>query len=79
MACTRPPASGEGVRRERWTYRELGEAVGISESHAHRILAAADIRPHRTEQWVMSELGPEFDAKVLGAAEVRHAGAVLRS
>jgi hypothetical protein len=31
------------------------------------ILAEADLRPHLTEQWVMSEVGPEFDAQ---AAEV---------
>ena len=67
LACTRPPATEEGVRRERWTYRELGEQVGMSESQAHAILAAADLRPHLTEQWVMSELGPEFDVQ---AAEV---------
>jgi len=63
LACTRPPDTEEGVRRERWTYRELGEQVGMSESQAHAILTAADLRPHLTEQWVMSELGPEFDAQ----------------
>ena len=31
-ACTRPEPTEEGARRERWTYRELGEAVGMSES-----------------------------------------------
>lgn len=67
LACTRPPDTEQGVRRERWTYRELGEQVGMSESQAHAVLTAADLRPHLTEQWVMSELGPEFDAQ---AAEV---------
>jgi transposase len=67
LACTRPPATEEGVRRERWTHAELAEQVGMSESQAHVILRAADLRPHLTEQWVMSELGPEFDAQ---AAEV---------
>lgn len=67
LACTRPPDSDEGVRRERWTYAELAEEVGISRSRAHAILAEAEIRPHLTESWVMSELGPEFDAQ---AAEV---------
>jgi transposase len=67
LACTRPPDTEQGVRRERWSYRELGERVGMSESQAHAILAAAELRPHLTEQWVMSELGPEFDAQ---AAEV---------
>ena len=67
LACTRPPATAEGVRRECWTHRELAEQVGMSESQAHVILRAAELRPHLTEQWVMSELGPEFDAQ---AAEV---------
>jgi len=67
LACTRPPDTEEGVRRERWTHRELAEQVGMSESQAHAILREADIRPHLTEYWVMSELGPDFDAQ---AAEV---------
>lgn len=62
LACTRPPDTPEGVRRERWTHRELAEQVGMSESQAHEILRAADVRPHLTEYWVMSELGPDFDA-----------------
>jgi len=66
-ACTRPEPTPEGVRRERWTYQELADEVGLSCSHAHSILAEADVRPHLTEYWVMSELGPEFDAQ---AAEV---------
>ena len=65
LACTRPAA--EGLRRERWTHRELAELVGMSESQAHEILRAAEIKPHLLEQWVMSELGPDFDAQ---AAEV---------
>jgi transposase len=67
LACTRPPDTPEGVRRERWTHRELAEQVGMSESQAHDILRGADVRPHLTEYWVMSELGPDFDAQ---AAEV---------
>lgn len=67
LACTRPPDTLEGVRRERWTHRELAEQVGMSESQAHEILRNADVRPHLTEYWVMSELGPDFDAE---AAEV---------
>ena len=35
----------------------------MSESQAHAILQAAAIKPHRLEQWVMSELGPGFDAQ----------------
>ncbi len=61
LARSRWPApdrqdAAEGVRRERWTYAELAEAVGMSESQAHAILAGADLRPHLTERWVMSEL-----------------------
>jgi transposase len=67
LACTRPSVTPEGLRRDRWTHRELAEAVGMSESQAHAILRAAEIKPHLLEQWVMSELGPDFDAQ---AAEV---------
>lgn len=67
LACTRPPQSEQGLRRERWTYQELADQVGMSRSRAHAILRQAEIRPHLTEYWVMSELGPEFDAQ---AAEV---------
>lgn len=67
LACTRPPDRGEGVRRQRWTHAELAGQVGMSESQAHAILRAAEIRPHLTEYWVMSELGADFDAQ---AAEV---------
>ena len=38
LACTRPSETAEGLRRERWTHRELAEAVGMSESQAHEIL-----------------------------------------
>jgi transposase len=67
LACTRPTGTPEGLRRERWTHRELAEQVGMSESQAHEILRAAEIKPHLLDQWVMSELGPDFDAQ---AAEV---------
>lgn len=63
LACTRPPESAEGVRRERWTHTELAQQVGMSQSQAHAILRGADIRPHLTEYWVMSELGADFDAQ----------------
>jgi transposase len=63
LACTRPPDTAGGVRRERWTHRELALEVGMSESQAHDILRDADIRPHLTEYWVMSDLGPDFDAQ----------------
>ncbi len=59
-ACTRPPQTPEGQRRERWTHRELGEAVGMSESQAHLILSRAEIKPHRTEYWVMSDFDEPY-------------------
>ena len=63
-ACTRPPDTPEGQRRERWTHRELGEAVGISESQAHVILSRAEIKPHRTEYWVMTDFDqPYFEER----------------
>src|SRR5680860_451486 len=46
---------------------ELAVEVGMSRSHAHAILKAAEVKPHLLEQWVMSEISPEFDAQ---AAEV---------
>jgi transposase len=67
LACTRPPQMPSGLRRERWTHRELADEVGMSESQAHAILRALEIKPHLLEQWVMSELGPDFNAQ---AAEV---------
>ena len=67
LACTSPSDTPQGVRRERWTHAQLAEQVGMSASQAHVILRAAEVRPHLTEQWVMSELGPQFDAQ---AAEV---------
>jgi transposase-like protein len=67
LACTPPPDTEQGVRRERWRYGDLAAAVGVSRSRAHAILREADLRPHLAEQWVMSELEDEFDAQ---AAEV---------
>jgi transposase len=64
-ACTRPEPTEEGVRRERWTYRELGEEVGMSESQAHVILSRAEIKPHRTAYWIMSDFSkPEFEERL---------------
>jgi transposase len=63
-ACTRPTDTEPGQRRERWTYRELGEEVGISESQAHVILKRADIKPHLTDYWMMSDFSqPEFEER----------------
>ena len=63
-ACTRPPDTEPGQRRERWTHRELGEAVGISESQAHVILSRVQIKPHRTESWVISDFDqPYFEER----------------
>lgn len=63
-ACTRPPATVEGARQERWTYEQLGEAVGMSRSQAHEILAKADLKPHRTDYWIMSDFSqPEFEQR----------------
>jgi transposase len=63
-ACTRPPETESGQRRERWTHRQLGEAVGISESQAHVILSRAEIKPHRTEYWVMTDFDqPYFEER----------------
>ena len=63
-ACTRPSATPEGARQERWTYEQLGEAVGMSGSQAHVILSRAAIKPHLTEYWIMSDFSqPEFEQR----------------
>ncbi|MEO8714476.1 MAG: IS630 family transposase [Acetobacteraceae bacterium] len=64
-ACTRPEATAEGARRERWTYQQLGETVGMSGSQAHVILSRAAIKPHLTEYWIMSDFSrPEFEERM---------------
>ncbi|MCA1698697.1 MAG: IS630 family transposase [Actinobacteria bacterium] len=63
-ACTRPPATPEGARRERWTYEQLGAAVGMSGSQAHAILSRVAIKPHLTDYWIMSDFSqPEFEER----------------
>ena len=63
-ACTRPEDTESGQRRERWTYEELGEAVGMSGSQAHVILGRAEIKPHLTDYWMMSDFSqPEFEER----------------
>jgi len=56
-ACTRPEPTEQGARRERWTYEQLAAEVGMSGSQAHVILARAEIKPHLTEYWIMSDRG----------------------
>ena len=64
-ACTRPPETPEGAQQERWTYEQLGAAVGMSASHAHVILARADIKPHLTDYWMMTDFSqPEFEERL---------------
>ena len=58
-ACTRPQSAESGARRERWTYEELGGEVGMSGSQAHVILSRAEIKPHRTDYWIMSDFSRE--------------------
>ena len=58
-ACTRPGPTVEGARRERWTYEQLGAEVGMSSSQAHVILQRAEIKPHLTDYWVMSDFSRE--------------------
>lgn len=58
-ACTRPEPTAEGARRDRWTYEQLGGEVGMSGSQAHVILSRADIKPHRTDYWVMTDFSRE--------------------
>jgi len=64
-ACTRPPDTAEGARQERWTFEQLGAAVGMSGSQAHVILARAAIKPHLSDYWIMSDFSrPEFEERM---------------
>jgi len=64
-ACTRPPQTESGQRRERWTYEELGAEVGMSGSQAHVILSRAEFKPHRTDYWMMTDYTqPEFEERL---------------
>jgi hypothetical protein len=47
-------------------HRELADEVGMRGSQAQAIPRLADIRLRLIEQWVMSDLGPDFDAQVCG-------------
>ena len=58
-ACTRPADTPQGARQERWTYEQLGAAVGMSGSQAHTILSRAAIKPHLTDYWIMSDFSRE--------------------
>ena len=63
-ACTRAPTTPQGARQERWTYEQLGTAVGMSASQAHAILKRAEIKPHLTDYWIMSDFSkPEFEQR----------------
>ncbi len=64
-ACTRPPETPEGAQQERWTYQQLGQAVGMSGSQAHVILSRAEVKPHLTDYWIMSDFSqPEFEERL---------------
>src|SRR3974377_1310626 len=60
-ARTAPRGGGGGARGG--PPRGAAERVGMWKSRANEILRAAEIKPHLLEQWVMSELGPDFDAQ----------------
>ena len=65
-ACTRAQPTEEGARRERWTVEQLGAAVGMSGSQAHVILSRAEIKPHLTEYWIMSDFSKEHFEERMG-------------
>ena len=55
----------EGAQQERWTYEQLGATVGMSASQAHVILSRAEIKPHLTDYWIMSDFSqPEFEERL---------------
>jgi transposase len=64
-ACTRPPETPEGAQQERWTYEQLGQTVGMSASQAYVILSRAEVKPHLTDYWIMSDFSqPEFEERL---------------
>jgi transposase len=65
-ACTRPHPTEQGQRRERWSYEELGQEVGMSGSQAHLILSRAAIKPHLTDYWIMSDFSREDFEEQMG-------------
>ena len=54
----------EGEQRQADRGQRRGEAVGISESQAHVIVSRAEIKPHRSEYWVMTDFDqPYFEQR----------------
>jgi hypothetical protein len=45
-----------------WSYRKLAEELGISKSTVQRVLAQAQLRPHRLDRYMASN-DPEFETK----------------
>jgi len=68
-----------------WTHRLLAEAVadlGISPSHIGRILAQADLKPHRVRGWLTRPADPDFFTRAADVCSVyrhRPPGAVVLS
>ena len=48
-----------------WSQKRIGEAVGISKSHVQRILAEADLKPHKIEYWCGKSPDPDFEQKMI--------------
>lgn len=66
-----PAVQGRVIRRAQqkpsdgsthWSVRKLAEAVGVSKSTVHRILAQAKLQPHRLERYMASN-DPAFEEK----------------
>jgi transposase len=66
-----PAVQGRVIRRAQqkpsdgsthWSVRKLAEAMGVSKSTVHRILAQAKLQPHRLERYMASN-DPAFEEK----------------
>jgi transposase len=48
-----------------WSQRRIAQSVGISQTRVHRILKAADLKPHKIEYWCGKSPDPEFESKMV--------------
>lgn len=59
-ACSKPTKGYSN-----WSQQRIAAEVGMSQSTVCRILAAHQLRPHKTEYWCGKSPDPEFEAKML--------------
>lgn len=59
-ACSKPTKGYSS-----WTQQRIAEEVGMSQSTVCRMLAAHQLRPHKTEYWCGKSPDPKFESKML--------------